>query len=96
MGGSLQRRELVEHTFLLSDVEAVRRFNACGWLDYCLSLMAYDEEAAVEFTRTFDEGEATVWGLKVIATEEHIIEVTGLPTVGEHYLSSHDARSARA
>ena len=47
MGGNLQRRELVEHTMLLSDIEAVRRFNACGWSGYCLSLMAYDEEAAI-------------------------------------------------
>ena len=54
MGGSLQRRESVEHTLLLFDVEVVRRFNTCGWLGYCLSLTAYDEEAPVEFTRTFD------------------------------------------
>ena len=96
MDGGLQRREPVEHIFLLSNIEAVRRFNACGWLGYCLSLIAYDEEADVEFTRTFDEGEATVWGLIVIAIEERIAEVTGLPTVREHYLRSHDARLARA
>ena len=51
---SLQRRESVKHTFFLSNVEAVRRFNACGWLGYCLSLTTYDEDAAIEFTRTFD------------------------------------------
>ena len=96
MGGSLQRRESVENTLLLSDIEAVRRFNACRWLGYCLSLKAYDEEVVVEFTRTFDEGEASVWGLTVIATKEHIVEVTGLPTIGEHYPSSHDARLVRA
>ena len=67
MGGNLQRRELIEHTFFLSDVKAVRRFNACGWLGYCLILTAYDKEAAVEFTRTFEEGEAFVWGLTVVA-----------------------------
>ena len=60
MGGNLQRRESVEHTMFLSDVEAVRRFNACGWLGYCLSFMTYDEEAAVEFTKTFNEGEASI------------------------------------
>ena len=96
MGGSLQRRESVEKTLMLFDVEAVRRFNACGWLGYCLSLTTYDEEAAIEFTRTFDEGEASIWGLTVVAIEERITKVTRLPTVGEHYSSSHDARSARA
>ena len=96
MGGNLQRRESIEHAMLLSNVETMRRFNACGWLGYCLSLMAYDEEVNVEFTRTFDEGEASVWGLTVIAIEERIEEVIGLSTIGEHYLSSHDARSARA
>ena len=57
---NLQKREPVDHTVLLSDVEVVRRFNACGWLGYFLSLMAYDEEVAVEFTRTFDEGKASI------------------------------------
>ena len=46
--------------------------------------------------RTFDEGQATVWGLTVIATEDRIVEATGLPTIGEHYPNTHDARSARA
>lgn len=68
----------MEHTIFLSDVEAVRRFNACDWLGYFLRLTTLDEEVAIEFTRTFDEGEASVWGLTVIATEEDIVEVTGL------------------
>ena len=86
----------MEHTVLLSDVEAVRRFNTCGWLGYFLRLNAFDEEATTEFTRMFDEGEASIWGLTVIATEELIVEVTGLPAIGEHYPSTHDVRSARA
>ena len=46
---------------LLSDVKAVRRFHAHGWLGYFLSLTAYDEEVTAKFTRTFDiEGEASV------------------------------------
>ena len=45
MGGQLQRREPVEHTIFLLDVEAVRRFNVCGWLGYFLSLTTFDEEA---------------------------------------------------
>ena len=70
MGGQLQRREPVEHTIFLSNVEAVRQFNACGWLGYFMSLTEFDDEAAAEFTRTFDEGEAFVWGLIVISIEE--------------------------
>ena len=96
MGGGLQRRDPVEHVLSLFDIEAIRRFNACGWLGYCLSLTTYDEEVAIEFTRTFEEGEASMWGLTVIATKECIAEVTGLSTIGEHYPSLHDARSARA
>ena len=65
-------------------------------MGYCLSLTEYDEDVAVEFTMTFDEGETSVWGLIVISIEECIIEVIGLPTIGEHYLSSHVARSVRA
>ena len=70
MGGKLQRREPVEHTIFLSNVEAVRQFNACGWLGYFLSLTAFDDEGATKFMRIFDEGEATIWGLIVIAIEE--------------------------
>ena len=46
MGGQLQQWEPVEHNIFLSDVEVVRRFNACGWLGYFLSLIAFDEEVA--------------------------------------------------
>ena len=58
--------------------------------------MEFDEEATTEFTHTFEEGQTTVWGLIVISIEEQIVEVTRLLAVGEHYLSAHDARSARA
>lgn len=77
----------------LSDIEAVRRFNACGCLGYFLSLTAYDEEVAAEFIKTFYEGEPSIWGLTIVATEEHIIEVTELPAVREHYPSTHDTGS---
>ena len=50
----------------------------------------------MEFMRTFDEGQAIVWGLTIIATEEWIVEVIWLPTIGEHYPNAHDARSSRA
>lgn len=86
----------MEHIVFLLDVEVIIRFNTCRWLGYFLSLTIFDEEAAAEFTRTFDEGEAFVWGLMMIAIEACISEVTGLPAIGEHYPSTHDARSARA
>lgn len=44
----------------------------------------------------FEDGEAKVWGLIVIATEERIVEVTRLLAAGEHYPNEHDARSTRA
>ena len=84
------------HTMLLLDVEVVRRFNTCKWLGYFLSLTTCDEETATKFTRTFDEGEAFVWGLIVTIIKEHIVEVIGLPTIGEHYPSTHDVSSERA
>ena len=46
--------------------------------------------------KTFDEGVALAWGLRVVATKERIAEVTGLPEIGEHYPNEHDARSSRA
>ena len=51
---------------------------------------------AIEFMKTFDEGQATVWRLTIIAIEERIAEVTELSTIGEHYPNAHDARSSRA
>ena len=61
-----------------------------------MSLNVFDEEAATKFTWMFDEDEASVWGLIVIAIEEHIYEVIGLPTIGEHYPNTHDERLAIA
>ena len=86
----------MEHTILLLDIEEVRRFNACGWLGYFLSLTIFDEEAVTKFTRTFNEGEAIVWGLTIVTIEEKIVEITRLPVVGEHYPNTDDARSAKA
>ena len=50
----------MEHSVLLSNVEAVRRFNACGWLGYFLKLTEYDEEASTQFIHTIEEGKATI------------------------------------
>ena len=50
----------------------------------------------MEFMMTFDEGEASIWGLRVIATQERIEKVIGLPTIGKHYTNEHDAKSSRA
>ena len=86
----------MEHIIFLLDVEAVRRFNVCGWLGYFLSLTTFDEETTTEFIRTFDEGEASIWGLMVVATKEKIAEVTRLLAIGEDYPNTHNARSARA
>ena len=80
---------------MFSNVEVVRRFNACGWLGYFLKLTEYDEEATTEFICTFEEGEPTVWGLIVVSIEEKIAEVIELQVVGEHYPNAHDARLAR-
>ena len=62
----MQRHELVVHNILLVDVEVVQQFHACGWLGYYLYLTELNEEVAMELMRTFDEGEATVWGLTII------------------------------
>ncbi|XP_059074926.1 myosin-1-like [Cryptomeria japonica] len=56
--------------------------------------MPITDTAAAEFLRTLSEGEATVWGLTVVTTENRIAEVTGLPAVGENFSS--DAAAARA
>ena len=51
---------------------------------------------AIEFMKTFNEGETLVWGLRVVPIEERIEKVTGLLAIGEHYPNEHDARSSRA
>ena len=96
MGCQLKWHEPVVHNISLSDVEAVQRFHTCGWLGYFLQLNEANEEVPIEFMRTFDEGQATIQELTIIATEERIAEVTRLPTIGEHYPNAHDARSAKA
>ena len=58
--------------------------------------MDFDDGVATKFTHTFEEGEATVWGLTVIAIEEWIEKVSRLPEIVEHYPNEHDARSTRA
>lgn len=45
---------------------------------------------------TFNEGEASVKGLRVISIEQRIAEVTGLLQEGGLFPESKDARSARA
>lgn len=73
---------------LLQNLQIVHAFSLCGWLNYFLSLNDFDEEAAGEFLRTLSKGEATVWGLTVVATENRIAEVTGLLAVGENFSSN--------
>lgn len=61
-----------------------------------MKLDGFDEGIALKFSEMFSEGRATVKGLEVVATEERIIEVTGLPSDGENYPTSRDAKLARA
>ena len=61
-----------------------------------MQLIEYDEEATTESICIFEEGEAIVWGLIVVSIEEKIVEVIGLPIVGEHYTNVHDAILDRA
>ena len=43
----------MEHSVLLSHVEVVKIFNACGWLGYFLKLIEFDDEVATKFICTF-------------------------------------------
>ena len=45
---------------------------------------------------TFDEGEASIRGLRVVDIEERISKVTKLLAIVEHYPNEHDVRSSRA
>ena len=96
MGGPLKRYELVSHNVLLTNIEAVQRFHACGWLGYFLQLTKFNEEVAMDFMMTFDEGEASVLLLRVISTKERMAKVIGLSKIVEHYPNKHDAKSSRA
>jgi len=61
-----------------------------------LKLNGFDENVALEFAQTLSEGKAMVKGLEVLAIEEIIVEVIGLPVDGKNYPVTRDARSARA
>ena len=54
MGGQLLRHKPIDHSILLADVEAIKRFNACGWLGYFLQLTELNEEVAIDFMKIFD------------------------------------------
>lgn len=94
MGGQRVRHEPVAHELLMQNLQTVQAFSVCGWLNYFLSLDSFDEEATGKFLRTLSEGEATIWGLTVVATEDRIAKVTGLPVVRENFSS--DAASVKA
>ena len=49
----------------------------------------------VEFI-TFDEGEVTIWVIRVISIEDYIEEVLGILVVGEHYPNEHDTKFSLA
>lgn len=96
MGGHLIRHEPIDHSILLQDVLHVPLFRQYGWLDYFLKLRAFNTDIAEEFTRTFHDEEAKVRGITVNASIDRIVEVTGLPQVGEPFPRGRDARSDRA
>jgi len=96
MGGGLIRNEPIVHDALLQDALSQVEFRNCGWMDYFLKLNGFNENIAFEFAQTLSDGKAMVRGSEVLATEERIAEVTGLPIHGEEYPVSKDARLARA
>lgn len=85
MGGQLVQHKPVAHEMLLQNPQTIHAFSLCGWLNYFLSLNDFDEEAVGEFLRTLSEGEATIWVLTVVATENRIAEVIGLLAVGKNF-----------
>lgn len=96
MGGDLIRHEPMVHEGLLQDGVCEHYFRNHGWLDYFLKIKDHNEEIAVEFMHSFDEGEATIKGLRVISMEQRIVEVTRLLQEGELFSESKDTRSVRA
>ena len=52
--------EPIFHNVLLVDIEAVQCFHACRWLGYFIQLTKFNEEVAMEFMTTLDEGEVSV------------------------------------
>lgn len=96
MGGELIRHEPTIHEGLLQDVVCEHYFRNHDWLHYFLKIKDFNDEIAVEFMHSFDEGEATVKRLRVIATEQQIAEVIGLLQEGDLFPESKDARSVKA
>lgn len=96
MGGPPIRHEPIVHGVLLQDQDCEPVFRNSGWMDYFLKFTEFNEEIVRQFTHTVSNGEAHVKGLRVVATEERIVEVTGLPIEGEKYSDSKDARNKKA
>lgn len=96
MGGDPIRHEPTVHDALLQDALCEHYFRQHGWIVFFLKIRDYNEEIPSEFMHSFNKGEATIRGLRVIATEQWIAEVTRLPQEGELFLESKDARSTKA
>ena len=96
MGGDPQRHKPAEHRVLLSDANMCNLFQQRGWLDYCLSLKHFDKEIALQFHNSLQNGYAMVKGVRIEFIEKVVVEVTGLPTVGERWSEDIDARAAKA
>lgn len=95
MGGDPIHHEPTVHDVLLQDSLYEHYFRRHSWIVYFLKIRDYNEEIASKFMHSFNEGEAIVKGLRVIATKQWIAEVTGL--LGEElFPESKDARSAKA
>lgn len=81
---------------ILALLEAMEAFRTIGWLPYIEKLHGYNQAIIEKFSHTCNEEDAMVKGLRVSISEEMVVEVTGLPRLGERCFKMGIATNKRA
>jgi len=87
MGGHAIRNEPGSTTLLELYPEAYQFFLQAGWVDYFRGLQEFDSQQVLEFTLNLKEDHSTVRGVRILVTEEDIVEVSRLPANDIHWFS---------
>lgn len=85
MGGKVAIHE--PNFVLLQHPEALKFFIRVGWPSYFKKLQGFNELVALEFPQGLVEQHFVIRGFRIVVIEEVIAKETGLPRIGEWWLS---------
>ena len=54
-------------------------FLQAGWVDHFQRLQEFDSQQVLEFALNLKENHSTIWGVRILVTEENIAEFSELP-----------------